>query len=48
MDTAGWWGYQLSLALLGCAVQMGWSKCDQPDELAWWSARVAEASALLP
>ena len=47
MDTAGWWDVQLPLALLGSAVQMAWSKCDQPDELAWWSARVAEAAALL-
>lgn len=48
VDTSVWWERQLPLALLGCAVQMGWSKCDQPDELAWWSGRVAEASALLP
>jgi hypothetical protein len=48
MATSGWWEWQLPLALLGCAVQMAWSKCDQPDELAWWSARVAEAGALLP
>jgi Phosphotransferase enzyme family len=48
MDTAGWWDRQLPLALLGGAVQMAWSKCDQIEELAWWSARVAEASALLP
>jgi hypothetical protein len=48
MDTSGWWERQLSLALLGTAVQMAWSKCDQPEELAWWSARVAEGSALLP
>jgi thiamine kinase-like enzyme len=48
MDTSGWWERQLSLALLGSAVQMAWSKCDQLEELAWWSARVAEASALLP
>lgn len=48
VDTSRWWQRQLALALLGCAVQMGWSKCDQPDELAWWSARVAEGSALLP
>jgi hypothetical protein len=47
MDTGAWWDRQLSLALLGCAVQMAWSKCDQPDELAWWSARVAAAAPLL-
>jgi len=48
VDTAPWWERQLALALLGSAVQMGWSKCDQPDELAWWSARVAEGAELLP
>lgn len=47
-DTAGWWDRQLPLALLGAAVQMAWSKCDQPEELAWWSARVATATPLLP
>lgn len=47
LATAGWWERQLSLALLGTAVQMAWSKCDQPDELGWWSARVAEGAALL-
>jgi hypothetical protein len=47
MDTVGWWDVQLPLALLGSAAQMAWSKCDQPDELAWWSGRVAEATALL-
>jgi hypothetical protein len=48
LATSGWWERQLPLALLGGAVQMAWSKCDQPDELDWWSARVAEAEALLP
>jgi hypothetical protein len=48
MHTAGWWERQLPLALLGTAVQMAWSKCDQVEELAWWSARVAEGCALLP
>jgi hypothetical protein len=47
LQTAGWWDTQLPLALLGTAMQMAWSKCDQPAELAWWSARVAEAAALL-
>jgi hypothetical protein len=45
--TGGWWDRQLPLALLGAAAQLGWSKAGQPEELAWWSARVAEASALL-
>ena len=47
MSTTGWWDRQLALALLGSAVQMAWSKCDQPDELGWWSARVASAAAML-
>jgi Phosphotransferase enzyme family len=48
MPTSPWWDSQLPLALLGAAVQMAWSKCDQAEELAWWSARAAEGSALLP
>ena len=48
IDTGGWWDRQLALSLLGGAVQMAWSKADQPEELAWWAARVHEASALLP
>ena len=48
IDTCGWWDRQLALSLLGGAVQMAWSKADQPEELAWWADRVHEASALLP
>jgi hypothetical protein len=48
IETTGWWDRQLPLALLGAAVQMAWSKAGQPEELAWWAARVAEAGALLP
>jgi hypothetical protein len=47
LRTAGWWDRQLALALLGTAMQMAWSKCDQPEELAWWSARVEAAAPLL-
>jgi hypothetical protein len=47
MSTGGWWDRQLPLAMLGSAMQMAWSKCDQPDELAWWSAQVATAVAHL-
>jgi hypothetical protein len=47
IDTGGWWDRQLALSLLGGAVQMAWSKADQPEELAWWAAWVHEASALL-
>jgi aminoglycoside phosphotransferase (APT) family kinase protein len=47
IDTAPWWDVQLPLALLGCAVQQAWSKCDQPDELAWWEAAALRAAVLL-
>lgn len=47
VDTAPWWDRQLALALLGGAVQQGWSKADQPDELAWWGAAVARAVPML-
>jgi hypothetical protein len=46
--TAPWWDRQLALCLLGGAVQMAWNKCDQPEELAWWADRVAQAASLLP
>lgn len=45
--TSGWWEVQLPLALLGGALQMAWSKADQPVELSWWAARVAEARTVL-
>jgi thiamine kinase-like enzyme len=48
LQTSAWWDRQLPLALLGAAVQLAWSKCDQAEELAWWAGRVAEGSALLP
>ena len=47
IETAGWWDRQLALTLLGAAVQMAWNKCDQADELAWWSDRVDEALPFL-
>jgi Phosphotransferase enzyme family len=36
VETARWWPRQISLALLGSFLQLGWSKTSQPDELAWW------------
>jgi hypothetical protein len=36
--TTSWWQEQLDLALLGAFLQLGWSKTEQPDELAWWTA----------
>jgi hypothetical protein len=47
IDTGSWWDRQLPLCLLGAAVQMAWSKTDQPAELNWWATHAAEASALL-
>jgi len=45
--TASWWPRQLSLALLGAFLQMGWSKSEQPAELAWWRDRVFDGFAQL-
>jgi hypothetical protein len=37
IDTSGWWDLQLSLCLLGGAVQFGWEKAlGDDDELGWW------------
>lgn len=35
-----WFDRQLELALLGSFVQLGWSKCGDAAELAWWVDRV--------
>ncbi|MDQ1712974.1 MAG: hypothetical protein QOE45_2424 [Frankiaceae bacterium] len=48
VDTAPWWDRQVTLALLGAFLQLGWSKAGQPDELAWWGAHVERAARLLP
>ncbi|HXY94487.1 MAG TPA: phosphotransferase [Acidimicrobiia bacterium] len=43
VDTAPWWDRQLTVCLLGIMVQLAWNKVDdEPDELAWWTARVRE------
>ncbi len=48
VDTAGWWGRQLGLALLGAVVQFGWEKAlGDDDELGWWCDRAGEGLALL-
>jgi len=39
--TEPWWDDQVTLALLGAFLQLGWSKAGQPDELAWWADVVA-------
>jgi hypothetical protein len=38
--TEPWWDDQVSLALLGAFLQLGWSKGGQPEELGWWHDRV--------
>jgi hypothetical protein len=41
IDIDGWWERQLSLALLGALVQLGWDKAlfATADDLAWWEER---------
>lgn len=43
VDTTPWWDLGLDLALLGAFVQLGWSKTDEPAELAWWLDRTSGA-----
>ena len=45
--TGDWWADHTDLALLGAFLMLGWSKADQPDELAWWSDVVRRAASLL-
>jgi len=40
VDVGAWFDRQLDLALFGAFVQLGWSKTDDPTELAWWVDRV--------
>lgn len=48
VDTRDWWDRQLTLALLGAAVQFGWEKAFGDDaELGWWCDRAAEGLAAL-
>jgi hypothetical protein len=45
--TGAWWDEQVTVALLGAFLQLGWSKAGQPDELAWWGAVVQRGVGLL-
>jgi hypothetical protein len=47
VGTGPWWDRQVTLALLGAFLQLGWSKAGQPDELAWWGGHVRRAAGLL-
>jgi hypothetical protein len=44
IDTAGWWGRQLEVALVGAFCQLGWSKTGDPVELGWWTERIVPAA----
>jgi hypothetical protein len=43
VDTTSWWDRALDLALLGALLQLGWSKTEEPEELAWWAERARPA-----
>jgi hypothetical protein len=40
VPTQGWFERQLELGLLGAFCQLGWSKTQDPVELAWWVERI--------
>lgn len=46
VDTGPWWERQLSLALLGGLVRLGWDKAlgGYDEELAWWEERAVRAA----
>ena len=45
--TDPWWERQVTLALLGAFLQLGWSKAGQDEELAWWAPVVHAARRML-
>jgi len=47
IDTTAWWDRQLSLTLLGAALQLGWDKVGDADELGWWQDRIVEGMGRL-
>ena len=47
VDTTAWWDRQLSLALVGAALQLGWDKAGDAEELGWWQERVNDGIGLL-
>jgi hypothetical protein len=48
VETAGWFGRQLAVCLLGSLVIFGWEKAfGGDDELGWWCDRVPEGAAML-
>ena len=49
IDTGGWFERQLGLSIIAVMATFAWEKAlGDADELAWWSAQVAEARAWLP
>ncbi|HEY6379711.1 MAG TPA: phosphotransferase [Candidatus Dormibacteraeota bacterium] len=48
IETEPWWDRQLTLALLGALLQLGWAKASgDAAELAWWEARALAATRFL-
>jgi hypothetical protein len=48
VQTADWFDRQMSLALLGGFVQLGWNKANDDTELSWWADRaLVTAGSLL-
>jgi Phosphotransferase enzyme family len=47
VSTAGWFDRQLSLALLGGFVQLGWNKAADDRELSWWAEKVPAVARTL-
>ena len=45
--TADWFDRQMSLALLGAFVQLGWNKTTDDQELGWWTDRVLATARTL-
>jgi hypothetical protein len=47
--TADWWDRQVSLALIGAFLQLGWEKALGPydDELRWWDESIQRGATAL-
>ena len=49
IDTSGWFEQQLGLSIIAIMATFAWEKAlGDADELAWWSAQVAQARRWLP
>jgi aminoglycoside phosphotransferase (APT) family kinase protein len=47
VETSPWWKPQLTAALAGAFLQLGWSKTTDAAEFGWWTDRLDEALPLL-